>query len=119
MQADDGTLIRVRDGWDGWHGAEVRLGDLRSVHWFQPERAPHPLVHAYISCTNVVTGEIPHNCDPRSAPHRLLVCILKKHATPSTYAELARRADEHRMSTATAGGGSAAASVMPEGAALN
>ena len=96
MQADDETLIRVQQGWDGWHSAEVRFGDLRDVHWFQPDRAPHALVHAYVSCTTVVTGDIPHKCDPETAPHRLLVCILKKHALPSIYAEIARRADEHK-----------------------
>jgi hypothetical protein len=108
MQADDGTLIRVQDGWDGWQTAEVQLGDLCDVHWLHPDRAPHPLVHAYISCTNVVTGGIRHECDPESAPHRLLVCILKKHALPSVYAEMARRADEQRAPASNECAGSAA-----------
>jgi hypothetical protein len=98
MQPDDGMLIRVQQSWDGWHTAEVRLGDLGNVHWLQPDRAPHPLLHAGISCTSLVTGDLPHHCDPASAPHRLLVCILKRHALPSVYAEIARRADEHRGS---------------------
>jgi hypothetical protein len=53
------------------------------------------MVHAYVLCTDIVNGRIPHDCDDRSAPHRLLVCVLKKHTTPSSYAELARRADHH------------------------
>jgi len=96
MPAHDEMLIRVHSAWDGWRNAEVRLGDLRDVHWFQPPRAPHALVHGSISCSSITTGDIPHDCDRRSAPHRLLVCILKKHTIPTVYAELARRADERQ-----------------------
>ena len=96
MDGHDGMLIRVQSEWNGWRNGEVRLRDLQSVHWFQPSQAPHPLVHGYISCTNLVTGDIPHHCDPASLPHRLLVCVLKRHAIPSAYAELARRAGEQQ-----------------------
>lgn len=96
MPAHDETLIRVQSAWDGWRNAEVRFNDLRDVHWLQPARAPHALVHGSISCSNIVTGDIPHDCDRRSAPHRLLVCILKRHTIPTVYAELARRAGERQ-----------------------
>lgn len=96
MPADDDMLIRVQAEWDGWRNAEVRLGDLRDVHWFQPPRAPHALVHGCISCSDIATGDIPHDCDPRSAPHRLLVCILKRHTIPPVYAALAQRAGDQR-----------------------
>lgn len=98
MPAHDDMLIRVQSEWDGWRNAEVRLGDLHDVHWFQPTRAPRALVHGYISCSSFATGDIPHDCDRRSAPHRLLVCILKRHTIPAVYAELAQRADDQRMS---------------------
>jgi hypothetical protein len=55
--------------------------------------APRPLVHLYVSCTGLVSGSIPHVCNRADAPHRLLVCVLKKHTLASTYVELARRAD--------------------------
>ena len=96
MRASDDMLIRVQSEWDGWRNAEVRLGDLRGVHWFQPTRAPHALVHGYIACSDIVIGDIPHDCDRRSVPHRLLVCILKRHTIATVYTELARRADERR-----------------------
>jgi hypothetical protein len=99
MRAEDETLIRVQRDWDGWRTGEVRLGDLQSVHWFQPSRAPRPLVHGYISCASIVTGDIPHDCHLSEAPHRLLVCILKSHTVPRVYVELARRADEQRISS--------------------
>jgi hypothetical protein len=96
MRASDELLIRVQSAWNGWRNAEVRLGDLRDVHWFQPPRAPHALVHGYIVCSNIVIGDIPHDCDRSSAPHRLRVCILKSHTIATVYAELARRADQRR-----------------------
>jgi hypothetical protein len=95
MSAHDDMLIRVHGEWKGWRTAEVRFRDLLAVHWFQPNQAPHPLVHGYVSCTQLVTGEIPHHCS-RTAPHRLLVCVLKSHTLPAAFAELARRADEHQ-----------------------
>ena len=106
MQTYDAVLIRVHSEWNGWLNAEVRAGDLRDVRWFQPNRAPHAIVHAYVSCSSLVTGDLRHTCEPESAPHRLLVCILKKHVIPTVYAELARRADEQRTPPASVPGGS-------------
>ena len=96
MPGHDDMLIRVLSEWNGWRNAEVRLGDLCDVHWFQPSRAPRPLVHGYMSCSNIITGDVPHDCDRTSAPHRLLVCILKSHTIPVVYAALARRADDQQ-----------------------
>jgi hypothetical protein len=45
MGAEDEILIRVQRDWDGWRTGEVRLAELESVHWFQPGRAPRPLLH--------------------------------------------------------------------------
>jgi hypothetical protein len=104
MRAYDDMLIRVHSEWNGWRNAEVRLGDLGEVYWIRPNRAPQAIVHGYISCSNIVTGDIPHDCDRRSASHRLLVCILKRHAIPAVYAELARRADEKRASPSDTAG---------------
>jgi len=111
MQRENNPLIRVHCEWDGWQTAEVRFSDLRDVHWFQPIRAPHPLVHAHVSCADLVRGTIPHDCGFSSVPHRLLVCVLKRHTIPTVYEELARRADEGQTllphGTASAGGTSA------------
>jgi hypothetical protein len=98
MSAHDDMLIRVHGEWKGWRTAEVRFDDLIDVHWFQPNQAPHPLVHGYIFCTQIVTGEIPHACG-RTAPHRLLVCVLRSHTLPTAFAELARRADEQQAAS--------------------
>jgi hypothetical protein len=86
-------LIRVHGSWNGWQTAEVRLGDIHDVHWLQPGSAPHPLVHGFVSCSSIVNGGIPHDCEPASAPHAVRVCVLKKHAIESAYLELVRRAD--------------------------
>jgi len=91
MGSYDATLVTVHESWNGWKSAEVRLGDIRGVHWRQPDHAPHELVHAFVSCTDFVHGQIPHHCDG-SAPHQLLICVLKKHAIEDTYNQLVRRA---------------------------
>ena len=100
MQPEHELLIRVHCEWHGWRSAEVRFGDLRDVHWFQPPGAPNSLIHAYVPCTALVTGDIAHECVRMSAPHRLLVCVLKRHAIPSAYAALVRYADQHATWTA-------------------
>jgi hypothetical protein len=97
MHNTDDILVCVQSEWDGWQTAEVRLGDLQNVHWFQPERARMPFLHGYISCATITIGEIPHNCERTKGPHTLRVCVLKRHNAPSVYAEIARRADEQRL----------------------
>lgn len=96
MRGYDDILVRVQSDWNGWRGASVRVGDLHDIHWSQPTGAPHVLVHGYISCSRIVSGDLPHDCDGRSAPHRLRVCVLKRHTLPAVYAELTRRADHQR-----------------------
>ena len=82
MQTTDDMLVCVQREWDGWQTAEIRLADLQNIHWFQPQRAPRPLVHGYVSCSSIAAGDIPHNCDPSQGPHTVLVCVLKKHSVP-------------------------------------
>lgn len=98
MIVSDDTVICVQGEWDGWKTAEVRLQDLLDVHWRQPIRAPRSLVHGYVRCTDLLAGEIPHPCEHAGVPHRLLVCVIKRHNAPSAYEELVRRADHQRLS---------------------
>lgn len=93
MAVNDGTLVEVRCAWNAWRTAYVRACDLRHLHWFQPSGAPRPLVHAYVACSDIVRGDIPHECDRGGAPHQLLVCVLKRYATPAVYDTLARLAE--------------------------
>jgi hypothetical protein len=96
MAVSNESRIRIHGAWDGSRSAEVRFGDLEDVHWFQPVGSPQPLLHAFVTCSQILTGDVPHECDGRLPSHRLLVCILKRHITPAVRAELARRADESR-----------------------
>jgi hypothetical protein len=89
----DTSRIFVEQSWDGWRIAEVRLADVHDVHWRQPNGAPRPLVHGYISCASILAGSLPHDCERTGGQHRLLVCVLKKHCAPSAYAVIAQRAD--------------------------
>ena len=92
----DKTFIYVQREWNGWHTAEVTLADLEGVHWSRPYGAPIKLIHAYVSCAAIRAGEIPHECGRTRGPHRLLVCVIKHHVTPSAYGELVRRADAYQ-----------------------
>jgi hypothetical protein len=94
MLADSEKLVVVQREWDGWHTSLVRLSDLENVHWFQPHHAPRPLLHAEVVCTNIREGDIPHNCEVTPPPHRLTVCVLKRHISASVFADLAARADQ-------------------------
>jgi hypothetical protein len=91
MDTQDDALVSVHSEWCGWKTAEVRLGDLETVHWRQPTGAPRPLLHGYVSCSTI-EGRLPHDCARETAPHKLLVCVLKKSTVPSIYTEIARRA---------------------------
>jgi hypothetical protein len=90
-------LIRVQIEWNGWRSAEVPLSGLEDPHWFRPREAPQTLLYGYVSCASLVNGTFPHDCDRLSGPHRLHVCVLKKHVVPSAYAEMAQRADARRQ----------------------
>jgi hypothetical protein len=92
MTAHTDFPISITPAWNDWRSANARLGALTDVHWHQPDGAPHVLIHAYVSCADLVNGGVPHRCDAASAPHRLRVCVLKRHNMSAAYAELERRA---------------------------
>jgi hypothetical protein len=91
--------ISVTADWNDWRSANARLDDLRDVHWHQPQSAPQPMIHAYLSCADIISGDLPHRCDQVSAPHRIRVCVLRSHNVASAYAELVRRADQATTSS--------------------
>jgi hypothetical protein len=95
------TRIFVERAWDDWRVAEVLLADLHDLHWRQPSGAPRALIHGYISCSSIVAGSISHDCDHSTCPHRLLVCVLKKHCAPSVYAFIAQCADARARAVAS------------------
>ena len=88
----DSDLVRVQSRWDDWRTALVRPGDLTDVHWRWAAGAPRPLIHAYVSCTQLAAGELPHDCEAISRPHRLLVCLLKSHASTRVFEYFSHRA---------------------------
>jgi hypothetical protein len=90
------SLVVVQRDWTDWRTALAKLTDLEHVHWRQPSGARRPLIHAYVPCTALESGEMVHECDVRSAPHRLLVCVLKSHTAPEIFRELSRLADERK-----------------------
>jgi hypothetical protein len=93
MSGSSEVLVQVRCAWNAWRTAEVRVADLRDIHWLQPAGAPRPLLHAYVDCNKLVSGQISHDCGGTSRPHKLLICVLKRSAVPQTYGELSQIAD--------------------------
>jgi hypothetical protein len=92
VAADHETLVVVQREWNGWRTATVLLTDLEDIQWLQPNGAPRPLIHAHVSCTKLQSGELQHDCDVMTAPHYLMVCVLKSHTAPRVFEELARHA---------------------------
>ena len=86
------TLVVVQRDWNGWRKAMTPMAALQDVHWHQPSGAPRPLIHAYVSCRDLTSGDVPHDCAGRGA-HRLLVCVLRQHTAPSVFGALVERAN--------------------------
>jgi hypothetical protein len=86
------TQVVVQRDWSGWRKAMAPLNALEKVHWHQPAGAPRPLIHAYVSCRDLISGDVPHECTGQ-APHNLLVCILRQHTAPSVFQTLVERAN--------------------------
>lgn len=85
-------LVVVQRDWNGWRKALAPLHALEDIHWHQPQGAPKPLVHGYVSCRALMSGDVPHECHG-SEPHRLRVCVLRQHTVPSLFELLTARAD--------------------------
>ncbi|MFN7914176.1 MAG: hypothetical protein U0Q55_02465 [Vicinamibacterales bacterium] len=93
LGAGPGTLlVVVQRDWNGWRKALVPLSSIEDVHWHQPQGAPKALVHGYVSCRDLMSGDVPHECNGSEA-HRLRVCVLRQHTVPSLFDLLAARAD--------------------------
>jgi len=86
------ALVVVQRDWNGWRKAMTPMAALQDVHWHQPAGAPRPLIHAYVSCRELTSGDVPHDCAGR-APHRLLICVLRQHTAPSVFCALVERAN--------------------------
>jgi hypothetical protein len=89
----EGVEVVVQLEWNGWRTAMVRFADLGGVHWRQPQGAPRSLIHGFVRCTDIQSGAIPHDCNPKTRPHSLLVCVLRSHVTGDVFKELSRKAD--------------------------
>jgi hypothetical protein len=84
--------VVIQRDWRSWRTATVQMMDVEGVHWLQPKGAPRPLLHAYVCCTAIRSGDVPHDCQATPAPHRLLVCVLRRHVQADVFATLARSA---------------------------
>jgi hypothetical protein len=86
------TFVVVQRAWSDWRTAVVHVSELEDIHWCQPAGAARPLIHAYVWCDKIVSGNLFHDCLGSPSPHRLLVCLLKSHTAACVYEMLAERA---------------------------
>jgi hypothetical protein len=86
------TFVVVQRAWSDWRTAVVHITELEDIHWFQPAGAARPLIHAYVWCDKIISGNLSHDCFRSPGPHRLLICLLKSHTAPCVYEALAERA---------------------------
>ena len=95
--APDLQVVVQRD-WNGWQKAMTPLSALEDIPWRQPAGAPRPLIHAYVACGALVSGDVPHDCAGAGPDHRLLVCVLKCHTPALAFERLVERAAAQRQS---------------------
>lgn len=86
--------VYVRRGWNDALIVPLHFGDLQDLHWRSgiSPYSPRPFLHGQVLCSRVQHREFAHSCEPRSAPHQILVCIARKDNARVVYEELAGRA---------------------------
>jgi hypothetical protein len=88
----EGPLVVVQLDWRDWHRAFVPMAAVEKLHWRRVPGAPRPMLHGSIWCSSIVAGILRHDCAPGDPPHRLQVCILKRHTIPSIYDAMSHQA---------------------------
>jgi len=74
--------------------AAFPLPALDRVHlaWLSGGVGPRLVLHAFVSCTDLLDGDLDHACVAGSEPHRFRVAVLVEDNPPETVVALARRA---------------------------
>ena len=70
----------------------VPVEALDGIHWSWPAGAPQPILHARVAADRILVGSLPHACAGAPCRCAVAVCILRAHARPGLYDDLARRA---------------------------
>lgn len=93
--------VWVRRHWCDQLRAEYRLADLTGLHWSDnsdgyTRRSPNPMVHGYVMCHKMVSGDILHSCLHETwPPHRIKVCVVAKDNTKALMMRLKVKATEN------------------------
>ncbi len=82
--AEAGPVVRVRRQWNDYRLAAYPLSEVEGLHWSDisggiQATAPRSFVHGYVWCDRMIAGELAHSCAHGRGPHRIKVCITKKH----------------------------------------
>jgi hypothetical protein len=93
--------VWVRRHWCDQLHAEYRLVDLTGLHWSDnsdgyARRSPNPMVHGYVMCHQMISGDALHPClDGQWPPHRIKVCVVAKDNPKALMVRLKARATEN------------------------
>jgi hypothetical protein len=79
----ESVLVNVRRGPADRRRADYRLSDISRMKWgyisggLQHRSQWH--VYGFVMCDAMISGKVAHSCKHGPAPHRIKICVTKKH----------------------------------------
>ena len=73
-QLDEEECVWVRRQWNDYRIGAFRLADVSGLHWSNVSGgvhalAPREFLHGYVSCQDILYGELAHSCQHGRGPH--------------------------------------------------
>lgn len=63
-----------------FHWSEVSGG----VH----ARSPYAMIHGYMSCDALISGDLAHSCRHGRGPHSIKICVVRKDNDPAVFKQV-------------------------------
>ncbi len=89
--------VAVRRQWNDYKTATVKFDSITGLHYSSisggvGRASPRLFLHGYISCDEILSGELAHSCLHGRSPHSIKVCIVKKDNEVEIYKRLSEKA---------------------------
>ncbi len=89
--------VNVRRQWNNHQIATVKFDSIGGLHFSSfsggvGSPSPRPFLYGYISCDEILSGELAHSCLHGRPPHPIKVCIVKKDNESKIYKRLIEKA---------------------------
>jgi hypothetical protein len=87
---NDDEFVYVRRGPSDWKIGGIRVSSISDLHMSEStggvlRATGQSFLFGYISCDDIVEGEIAHSCRHGKGPHRIKVCVVQKDNNPDLY----------------------------------